>query len=50
MKHPILLTAAIALPNWLCNGSTATAATHVIRIDAPRQTLRHFGASDAWSM
>lgn len=50
MKHPILLTAAIALPNWLCNGSTATAATHVIRTDAPRQTIRHFGASDAWSM
>lgn len=50
MKHPILLTAAIALPYWLCGGSLSVAATHVIRTDAPRQTIRHFGASDAWSM
>ena len=50
MKHRILLTAAIALPYWLCGGSLSVAATHVIRTDAPRQTIRHFGASDAWSM
>lgn len=50
MKHHLLLTTVIALPCWLCNGSIATAATHVIRTDAPRQTIRHFGASDAWSM
>lgn len=50
MKHLILLTTAVALPYWLCNGSIAMAATHIIRTDAPRQTIRHFGASDAWSM
>jgi len=26
------------------------AAYYVVRIDQPRQTIRHFGASDAWSM
>ena len=30
--------------------SPAGAQTHTIRTDAPRQTIRHFGASDAWSM
>ena len=30
--------------------SPVGAQTHTIRIDAPRQTIRHFGASDAWSM
>jgi len=50
MRHTILLATAAALPLWLCAGSVASAATHVIRTDAPRQTIRHFGASDAWSM
>ena len=27
-----------------------TGVTHIIRKDVPRQTIRHFGASDAWSM
>ena len=28
----------------------AEASDFVINTDAPRQTIRHFGASDAWSM
>ena len=31
-------------------GAVQSDITHVIRTDAPRQTIRHFGASDAWSM
>jgi hypothetical protein len=36
----------------LVGGPTAVLAetTHIIRTDAPRQTILHFGASDAWSM
>ena len=38
---PLLLT-GLAL--------TAHAADYTIMVDQPRQTIRHFGASDAWSM
>ncbi len=50
MRHTIQLATAAALSLWLCAGSVGSAATHVIRTDSPRQTIRHFGASDAWSM
>ena len=43
-------TLLIGLSFLISPFSCCVAQTHVIRTDAPRQTIRHFGASDAWSM
>ena len=34
----------------LASALTADAAVFTIDLSEPRQTIRHFGASDAWSM
>ncbi len=43
-------TLLIGLSFLISPFSCCVAQTYVIRADAPRQTIRHFGASDAWSM
>jgi O-glycosyl hydrolase len=43
-------TVLIGLSFLISPFSFSVAQTYVIRADAPRQTIRHFGASDAWSM
>ena len=43
-------TLLIGLSFLISPFSFSVAQTYVIRADAPRQTIRHFGASDAWSM
>jgi O-glycosyl hydrolase len=40
----------IAISFLIFQLSFSVAQTHTIRTDAPCQTIRHFGASDAWSM
>ena len=42
MKLPVLILLAATL--------SGHAQTYEIRVDQPRQTIAHFGASDAWSM
>ena len=49
MKLLLLSVLVFSASSGLATAHTS-AVTHVIRTDAPRQTIRHFGASDAWSM
>ena len=47
-KQPVLHYTAAVLLCLPCSG--AAAANYVVRSGVPHQTIRHFGASDAWSM
>jgi O-glycosyl hydrolase len=49
MKLLLLSVLVFSASSGLATAHTS-AVTHVIRTDVPRQTIRHFGASDAWSM
>ena len=47
---PIYFSFLISHFSFSLSPAGAQTQTHIIRTDAPRQTIRHFGASDAWSM
>ena len=50
MKRLLPIYFSFLLSHFSLSLSPAGAQTHTIRTDAPRQTIQHFGASDAWSM
>ena len=50
MKRLLPIYFSFLISHFSLSLSPAGAQTHTIRTDSPRQTIRHFGASDAWSM